>query len=1122
MSEAFNPFSTPLQTGVHAIEASAGTGKTYSLTQIVARLILEQAIPIEKILVVTFTVAATAEMRERIQERLSCLRQMLQSDKTDCEDDSLRAWLDNLIQQESADTLSQRLSTALNNMDLAPIFTIDGFSVQLARTHALSLNLPPNAALLEDASALNERIVDRLWQQSMQALSQQAPLAYEVIQQAYPSPDKLKEPLAEIGLYAQFDTQYPDWEKQLQKAQTLTLPEKSERQALGARLLDLVAQHKQSLNGNKVKKATRILSTLKETGWPDWTEAENASDYLQGLAKKAFQKQWAQLLAQTLPLLQQLDDAKETLEQLSLAWFKHQHQQWKTAFETLLTQESSFTFSSLRHTIAHNLNDQLITHLQAQYAVCLIDEFQDTDPDQWRIFSTLFATDRHQLYLIGDPKQAIYGFRGANIETYYLATKTAQHHYSLNTNYRTHSKLIEGFNTLFFEEDSPHTFLDHRCLYTPVQAGIEDKKVTLSCEGKNHNILQLIQKGKDNGEYATLNHLCRDVVQLLQSGRLGEAQQPVKPGDIAILVKNHSNGEAVQRALRRLNVPSVRTTPHSVWQSDTAEALLLLMQSLLNLRNTGLLRYVLAGSLFRWPLKKLHNDTALQEAQIRFAETAAQWRKTGFLAALNTLLEEMGVWTRLAIREDGQRRMADLRHLLEQLQQAATAHQLPPQALYHWAIKSVEQGGNEDKLRLESDEDAVEIVTIHSSKGLEYPIVMVYTGWWLKYDYPKPMVTMTENGPRVHWDEEKGKETFKQAQQQEMVRLFYVACTRAKSFLGLYITTKNLNDNSFGIKHLLGSESKRRKALQTLPQWREAVAEDDRVSPWQPPVQHYHWRSFQPLPKSRLLAPRLTSYSSLARQQKHQDTLTPWQDETLGMPAPDDSTGTPLRGATYGNLFHAIMEQLPHFQADDQDIAETLKTVLLATNLKLTDTQKQQIIQQVQNTLQVDCRGFQLAALPLHAVQRELHFVLHAPRVDAERLNALMENIPGWRPIRLDKDLVKIKNFLQGFIDLVAEHSGRYYVADYKTNTLIDYTPDQLAQAMAGHDYLLQALIYQLALHRLLRNTLPGYDPDQHLGGVHYLFVRGLRPDQQTGVFSMQWNAETLNALDACFGGSHG
>ncbi len=1120
MSEAFNPFSTPLQTGVHAIEASAGTGKTYSLTQIVARLILEQAIPIEKILVVTFTVAATAEMRERIQEKLTCLRQMLNTDTTECEDSSLRAWLNTLIEQEGADILTQRLNAALNNMDLAPIFTIDGFCVQLAKTHALSLNLPPNATLLEDDDALVERIVDRLWQQSMQTLSQHAPLAYEMIQTAYPTPDKLKTTLAEIGLYAQFDTQYPDWEKQLQKVHTLPVPDKAERQALGAQLLDLVAQHKQSLNGNKVKKAIRILSTLKETGWPDWTETENASDYLQGLAKKDFKNQWTKLLDKTLPLLQQLDNAKETLEPLLLAWLKHQHQQWKTAFETLLEQEGSFTFDSLRHAIAHNLNDQLIAHLQTQYDVCLIDEFQDTDPDQWRIFSTLFATDRHQLYLIGDPKQAIYGFRGANIETYYQATQTAQFHHTLNTNYRTHSRLIEGFNTLF-REDTPHTFLDHRCLYTPVQAGIEDDKVTLTCDGENHNIVQLIQQGKDNGEHATLNHLCRDVVQLLQSGRLGEKQQPVKPSDIAILVKNHSDGEAVQRALRRVNVPSVRTTPHSVWQSDTAEALLLLMQSLLNLRNAALLRYVLAGSLFRWPLKQLHDDTALQEAQIRFAETAAQWRQTGFLAAFNALLEEMGVWTRLAAREDGQRRMADLRHLLEQLQQAETAHQLPPQALYHWAIKSMEQGGNEDKLRLESDEEAVEIVTIHSSKGLEYPIVMVYTGWWLKYDYPKPMVTMTKNGSRVHWDETKGKESFKQAQQQEMVRLFYVACTRAKSFLGLYVTTKDLNQNSFGIKHLLGSESSRRKTLQSLPQWRETVAEDKHISPWQPPERSLQWRSFQPLPTTRLLAPRLTSYSGLARQQRHQDTLTPWQDETLDIPTPD-STDTPLRGAAYGNLFHAMMEQLPHFQADDQEIDETLEAVLPATGLKLSDTQKQQIIQQVQNTLQADCDGLQLASLSPNAMQREMHFVLHAPRVDAERLNALMENTPGWRPIRLDKDLVKIENFLQGFIDLVAEYDGRYYVADYKTNTLTDYTPDQLAQAMTGHDYLLQALIYQLALHRLLRNILPDYDPDRHLGGVRYLFVRGLKPDQQTGVFSMQWHAETLNALDACFGGNHG
>lgn len=1123
MAEQFNPFTTPLQAGIHAIEASAGTGKTYSLTQIVARLVLEQGIPIEKILVVTFTVAATAEMRERIQERLSLIRQMLQHPTPDSEDPTLRTWLDTLIEQAGVETLTQRIHRALNNMDLAAIYTIDGFSVQLAKTHALSLNLPPNATLLEDADALNERIVDRLWQQSMQQLSEVSPLAYEVIHQAYPEPDSLKKTLKEIGLYAQFDPQYPDFEKQLEKVQTLTLPDKTERQALGARLLEGVEAHRTNLKKRETETAISHLTLLKTQGDFHWPKLGHLTPYLiEKLPKKAFQDKRPTFLNQKdLKALQTLDEAGEQLRTFTLAWLKHQHQQWKTAFETLLAQESSFTFDSLRHTIAHNLHADLVKQLQTQYDVCLIDEFQDTDPDQWAIFSTLFGEAPHQLYLIGDPKQAIYGFRGANIETYYKATQAAQHHYSLSTNYRTHSRLIEGFNTLFQEEE-PYTFLDHRCQYAPVAAGIDDSEVALTCNGEDFNQLQLVFRGEENTEYATLDHLCRDVVRLLEDGALHQKNRGVKPSDIAILVKNHSDGEAVQRALRRVNVPSVRTTPHSVWHSDTAQALLLLMQSLLNLRNTGLLRYVLAGPLFRWSLQQLHDESALQDAQIRFAQAAAQWQQTGLLSALNDLLEEMGVWTRLAARDDGQRRMADLRHLLEQLQQAATNHHLPPQALYHWAVKSMEASSSEDKLRLESDEDAVEIVTIHSSKGLEYPIVMIYTGWWLSYDYPKPMVTMTDQGPRVHWDEAKGKETFKQAQQQEMVRLFYVACTRAKSFLGMYVTTANLNHGSFGIKHLLGPQSARRQALQALPQWQEGQAQGGKTGPWQPPQKTYTWRTIRPLDDTRLLAPRLTSYSGLARQQSHQDTLTPWQDEVFATPMASEDTLSPLKGVAYGNLFHKVMETLPHFQATDEDIKEALKTTLPATGLKLTEAQQDAVIQQVRNTLQADCKGFRLATLPPKAIQREMHFVLHAPQVDAERLNALMEGTQGWRPIRLDKDLAKIENFLQGFIDLVVEQDGRYYVADYKTNTLPDYTDDHLAQAMASHDYLLQALIYQLALHRLLRNSLPDYDPARHLGGVRYLFVRGLRPGEQTGVFSTEWTPEVLHALNACFGEHHG
>ncbi|HIQ40309.1 MAG TPA: hypothetical protein EYH46_03965 [Sulfurivirga caldicuralii] len=1100
MKAPFDLYHDPLMQGIHAIEASAGTGKTYTLAQLVVRLVVEKGMPIERILVVTFTRAAAAELRERIFARLSEVLQAL--DKGSLQDKSLQDWVDQLHDKTDA---RKAILRAYLMLDRAPIYTIDAFAMQVVKEHAPSLGLSWDATLVEDKGRLDQQIIDSLWHQ----LDELPVQMRHMMLSRWASPDELFERVEKLGIGATFAEDLSAWQPLWQRYEAVHTKWTKERlQAIGA-ALDTV---RHGCNPKSLKKCARmILDPLKAGQLPRMEDDTPLDQYLKrSLTKKSPYDSLPQAIRDEMAALahdvQYLITAEETLVQ---SWFKDLYTQWQTLRQQKLQQQGLFTYDNLKRLLADAVSSQgeLCQQLRQQYQACLIDEFQDTDPDQWRLFSTLFGNgDTHWLFLIGDPKQAIYSFRGANLLTYFAAVKAARFHHTLDTNYRSHPKLIEGFNQLFAEVADENTFLSEDCLYQPVNSGRKADELAFTLAGQPMETIRIVRgQGLADMEEATCQQLARDVVRVLKAGQL--QQQPVKPGHIAVLVKNNTDALRVQKALRQVKVPSVLTSKTSVWHSDSAKALLQLLQAILHPRQRAHVRAVLAGPYFQYTLSDLDDEARYAAAQLMLSTALQRWQQEDVLSALLHLFQQAQVWHRLARLPDGDRRMADTRHLLELLQSQAHQQQGSPQALMRWAIHQHQQAADEHHtLRLEKDDDAVEIVTMHSAKGLEYPIVFIYGAWRggvvrsQKYPLAKP----TPYGKKACFSKEDKDELIAQ-EQQELRRLFYVACTRAISHLTIYWPNAD-KAQKYWPDALNGILRPRLSALCASALFRFDDYEDKSapLSAWIPqqadaPLVAPPEIDFSALRQRCRL---LTSYSGLIRHGGAESPYERWEEEADSTPA---EMNDPLpAGAAFGKLMHDFLQQTDFAQPDWAWLKD--KWQRFSNNWEEKWPTLQALVEQ---TLAGDCQPFRLKDLPTHAVRKEYHFVLHAPKLQVDQLNALFKDRPDWSPV----DRRSVHGFLQGYIDLIVEAGERYYIVDYKTNRLPAYDQQTLATAMAAHHYTLQGLIYTLALDAHLRAFKPDYDPAHHLGGVRYLFMRGMRPDSTEGVYAFHFTRQQLDQV---------
>jgi exodeoxyribonuclease V beta subunit len=1207
-------------TGRSLIEASAGTGKTWTLTALYARLLLERELSVGQILVVTYTTAATAELRERIRARLAELLALYEGGESG--DD----FLVELHRRYPGEAARRRLLLAVHGFDEAAIFTIHGFCQRALQDSAFEAGGDFDAELTQDDREVLDALLGDAWRH---VLAGADPAWARYLAKQKVTPATLRQALrSHLGKpYLRVEPRERVGEAELQAASTAWQAAAELWRAEGYAWVEVLREHGGlSQSTHKVAKLP-LWSAELDAYFADPAALFEAPD---GLAKlgaaallKATKKNFEaphSALAEALDVLgAALESALpagrqklialqvELLDRLNVELPQRKAAQRLLAFDDLL--------NNLDQALHSAAGEDLAARLREQYPLALIDEFQDTDPIQYAIFDRIYpkaagvasglparrassegrdstastarseretdnagesrSSPRGDLCFVGDPKQAIYAFRGADLATYLQARDAAERQYDLPFNYRSTPALIKALNQLFAR---PQPFAEEGLSYPPVSAGKKARATLVLPEQDGAAPLGLVWLGDEGlnkaraGELAALD-TARRIASLLAASAQGKAyfeddggRKPLKGGDIAVLVSNHREAASVAAELVARGVPSVRRGRDSVWHSEEAAELAAVLAAYAEPGREGVLRYALATRLLGRDAAQIARCQEVEQEWDRERAAAEQyhqlWQQQGFMRVFRAWLDQERVAERLLAGIDGERRLTNLLHLGELLQAESLQRPgLEPLLAWFAAQRGSEGAGEDALLRLESDAERVQIVTIHTSKGLEYPLVFcpfLWDGRLLGQHTDSARCHDEQGQPLLDLGSDRLGEHLQAARREsfaEKLRLTYVALTRARDRLWLHwgpaALPKPKKDGS------LPDEGLHSSALAWLLHGRElpgldalgelatylagqegpalAVELDElaasstgliaRLAPFTEEAQAAGTGRAEPPQAQQLFerslhsAWRIGSFSGLAAG-LHMEA--PDRDALALVDASEPGAGFFAfpRGARAGTCLHAILEDWMRGKGS----LEQLVPLALQEHGIDAELWGAIAIAQLQAVLDADLdgQGLRLSALQANRRLPELGFTFPVERLDVERLRALLAD-PAFglpEPMRQAAERLQfdeLKGYLKGFIDLTFEHAGRWYILDYKSNwlgpTAAHYGAERLEQAIAAEHYHLQYLIYLVALRRFLRTRLAGFS-DAQLGGAWYLFLRGM---PAAGVYFARPSDALLDALDRLF-----
>ncbi len=1148
----FDALNTQLLNGVNLIEASAGTGKTYTLAMLVLRFVVERNLPLEKILVVTFTKAATDELRERVRLKLTEAKLALKTSEN-----ALSDWLNALPIENSE--IEHRLQIALLSIDQASIFTIHSFCQKVLREHALESGQLFNAELTDDLEQITQSCADDFWRKN---IYNRTPDEAAILTADYKTPDALLESVDKIGHHV---TIYPSEVKNIDSL----LNEFQHLKAHAYTEFNRCREKLERVLGDFNKGADEKFIALEK-----WLTGESSQidkntleflttdGILKALNKKKITAKNQPIFFTELDLNTQIfDNLKLTFEQCSVMFRRELVKNLRHEIDQRLLQRNALTFDHLITRLydalrGENKSEQLIQALRHRFTVALIDEFQDTDNSQWFIFKTLFAAQSQYLYLIGDPKQAIYKFRGADIYSYLDAKKSASHTFTLAQNWRSHPNLVGAVNHLFARENP---FLIQELEFNNVSAANSHENGAIYFDNNPLpplKFLHLLPSGefwstqaKKNVEEQLRFAIVEEVLKLLQDDFLivkSGKKTFLQPKNIAILVRTNKQAKSFQIALRDVGVPSVLNSTESVFASVEAKNLHTLLKAVANPTDIDALKHTMADVLWFASIpngkafyKIVNDENALDSWQAKFLNYHEQWQKLGLMAMMHTFLATENVTSQLAKTPLAERELTNIYHLLELLQQAALDEHLSPQKTLEWLRISItnalagKSGNDAQQLRLESDEDAVNIVTMHRSKGLEYDVIFCPSLW----DFQEPK---TKNKATCHIDGEMcvdlGSNEFGKhwqraldEQRAEDVRMFYVALTRAKYRCYLVWanvrTEKKLNNSAMA--HLFdfaGNDTAFQENCflnftRKMPDFFDYECLFEREKPeghYQPEIKQdifHHAIRERDLRFSPWQMSSYTALSALSRtavpdfpEDKAQEPLENAPTIILDLP----------RGSHTGNVMHDLLEMFDFNDlANGVDISAARDKACLRYGLKIAHPEIiDELLQNVVQTPLSNDMNFCLKNLSESMILKEMPFYLATQKINTVEINRILADEPCFQPL----ENKTINGYLTGFIDLICEYENRFYVIDYKSNYLSDYSTETMFDAMREHNYGLQYWLYSVVLHRYLENRLLNYDIKTHFGGVKYLFLRGMKGNLTwNGVFETTPANDKLIALANLF-----
>lgn len=1195
-----NPITLPLNQ-ISLIEASAGTGKTYTIGSLYLRLLLKagennfsRPLNVEEILVVTFTEMATEELKKKIRERITDAIDKLTAfaetqDKSAFKNDK---FLTALCHDLDIFEAIHRLKLAEQNMDLAAIYTIHGFCRRMLMQYAFHSGIHFNLELIKDQSDLLVRFANEFWREHFY------PLPFEMadfIANELGSPDYVLSLLeSNLGKNLIVDLEN-------QQALSISITEFL-HQYLGEYFKDIKALKRfwlesagkiselitEELNKNYAKDEPKSLSrrSYNTSRLAKWIEqvnawANNPRDYLLNETLMSYFTQSAlgekgeegasSFIAPVFTELEERANALMSPDLLRRIILYHYRQglQQKLLDYKLNHQEKSF--DDLLRLFCEALQgaqgDELAEMIRFQYPFAMIDEFQDTDSQQYAIFSKIYRDNPEKntgFIMIGDPKQAIYRFRGADIFTYLKASDEAQSRFELTKNYRSEKHLVDGVNALFDFPQSP--FIYQNINFTAVDS--RDDHLRFYLNGKAEPAYRFYLTESDKVNKTEMAKICAISIQhWLKSAAENQAVfqnedtcKTLPAANIAVLVKNRYEATYVIQELQKLGIASVYLSDQSsVFDSHVAVELLRILKACLNVAERPILNAI-ATALFGLNAADIHqiqqNEADWQRWADSFTQYQQTWQRQGILAMLHQILLEQGISERLLNQATGERDLTDFLHLAEILQQAATLHESEA-ALLSWFEKQIQgEGRQEAQIRLESERQLVKIVSIHKSKGLEYDLV------WLPFLAVSSKIP-TAGDMNVYYSKERDEtlwdienrnlnalyeETF-----AEELRLLYVALTRAKYQMAFALPAQF--DKKWNALHYVLSQGEIGKEIalsapkdtETLLQaFKEKMRDNVEICTTQNleafPALSINTKNDE-LKASEFTGNieqdwRITSFTSIEQGHRRQNYFTESAGKkhavfddakdydsqnsieiSTALLSENESNILDLpRGKQVGTALHRHFENC-YFS----DLANTEEIDKLRQSLQLDETFTEPLqnwLQQISHTPLSNEIGIALADLANKDCIKEMPFYLAIrEHFDVEAFNRTLKahhHLPS-EPLQFEQ----IQGMVRGSIDLVFRHNGKYYLVDYKSNflgsTLADYNQEALKKEMLHSHYDWQYLIYTLALHRYLQSVVPHYDYARDFGGVFYLFLRGMNGELQSGVLYDRPSVELITELDGVF-----
>ncbi len=1161
-----DPCTCPLQ-DVNIIEASAGTGKTYNIQNLFARMIMEKGYKVDEILVVTFTEPATKELRDRLRIILHDIAEFLSEPGKDNE--RARALTDFAdCSEEILAEKAKRIDAAIRDFDEAAIFTIHGFCRRVLNENAFESGVLFNTELETNPSVLIMDVIREFYRQNFYranpaetALARHCGISLEMFERF------IRECLTHAELKIERD-------EALSRDDFMATVEEL-KSTWNEDVIKLQIENA-DLSKTKYKEATlttmcQVMNDLCNDIWHEYT-IEQVLKFSRSELEKAGKKS-SDLTVLSSPfydippkLLEIVRDYSANMRLDCKEFFDREYPKRKQ-------QLNIQTFNDLLINVKQHFDDRDMTLLDAvreRYKAAMIDEFQDTDPVQWSIFKNIFiGTPDKPIFMVGDPKQAIYGFRGGDVFTYKAARKSANNNYSLDINWRSCSSLIEEVNSLFDSIEDP--FFDENIAYLNVKTPVGAAE-GLSLSGKSDSApFKVIEIEPGNQLTADeLLELCCEqtamkIIELLNDETIrimdkGESRK-ILPQDIAILVNTHRQAAQLQPYLQQFNIPAIMQNTGNIFDTDEAGQLSRVLNAILTPGNLNLMRGALASDIFKLTAGQLAK-LAMPETEDEmlrlnewidfFRELNSIWNERSFIEMFNHLCSSRNVRQTVLRQRGGERKLTNFLQLAEILHKQESLRQLGLNGVVAWLEKQCGDDTEKDKddpefeLRLESDSLALKIMTIHKSKGLEFPIVFcpfLWSSTAIPFRQTAPQV-LYHQGNELTMDlfckndslDRKNREAL-----QELMRLAYVAITRAKFrcyLLGGQTSSKKTSAfdymfrrefclQQFGLAaanpdytikdHWREEMSEYNPDLRYIPQ---TVKSELSVREFTGRLENWAIASFSGL------TPHCTSAAVQDKDESDND------QDVIPVPAGDGlSIFNFPAGAKTGNCWHDIFERID-FQAEadmiESECVATLKRYKLAGGTNEQVKEKEDIVKKmVHSVLNADLGGFSLRDIPRSERLSELEFNFKlSPITGVSDLNRIFAEYLK-REFAIDSPVGTIRNigdgFMNGFIDLVFRRNGKYYIIDWKSNKLngaaSGFDLPGMKREMNKNFYFLQYLIYTVALNRFLASRLSDYDYKRDFGGVFYIFLRGVNSENRNGIFSTRPDYGLISQLDKYFGG---